>query len=646
MHDMSRGKSETRERYDGSSITILEGLEAVRARPGMYIGSTGAKGLHHLVWEILDNSIDEHLAGYCTEIQVTIHEDGSVTVLDNGRGIPVDIHPQAQIPSLRVIFTTLHAGGKFNRSTYKISGGLHGVGAAVVNALSEWFEVEVYRDGKVHYDRYENGGRPVVPLTKKGTLPTRGSTNKTGTKIRFKPDPSIFETVNVSFDVIRKRIQETAYLNRGLALSLFDERTGEEVRFLEEQGIKGLVEHLNANKEVLGGVISFSGASGDIEVDVAVQYVNEFNEQIISYCNNIATVEGGTHVTGFKTGWTRLVNQYAKDLGLARDSYDGRDIRTGLVAVLSIRHPDPQYEGQTKTKLGSTDARAAVEECVMREGARFFDRHVEELKTIVSQAERALRLRRAEERARINLQSKEFHLQTNGKLASCLSRDKTKRELFIVEGDSAGGTAKQGRDREFQAILPLRGKILNIEKNSIDRALKNVEITTLFSALGCGFGQQFDISKLEYDKIIIMTDADVDGSHIRTLLLTLFYRYAPELILNGHVYRAIPPLYRIELARKRGKASYVYAYSDMERDRYLEKYGGDVRSVQRFKGLGEMSAEQLWETTMNPETRRLGRITIENAVEADVITSILMGTKVEPRREFIIQEAPKANIDL
>lgn len=639
---MTNRKIDSQQIYDGSSITILEGLEAVRARPGMYIGSTGTKGLHHLVWEILDNSIDEYLAGYCTKIKVTIHKDGSVTVEDNGRGIPVDIHPQAKISSLRVIFTTLHAGGKFNRSTYKISGGLHGVGAAVVNALSEWFQVEVYRDGNIYYDRYENGGKPVVSLTKEGLLPVKGSTDKVGTKIQFKPDETIFETTDFSFDTIRKRLQETAYLNKGLTLWLLDERTGEEVKLFEERGIEGLVKHLNANKETVGGIISFSGASNGVEIDVSLQYVDEFNEQIISYCNNIATVEGGTHVTGFKTGWTRLINQYVKDLDLARDSFDGRDIRTGLVAILSIRHPDPQYEGQTKTKLGSMDARTAVEDCVMREGSRFFDRHIEELKTIISQAEKALKVRKAEERAKINLQSKEFQLQTNGKLASCLSRDKTKRELFIVEGDSAGGTAKQGRDREFQAILPLRGKILNIEKNSIDRALKNVEITTLFSALGCGFGKQFDVSKLEYDKIIIMTDADVDGSHIRTLLLTLFYRYAPELILNGHVYRAIPPLYRLELTRK----SYVYAYSDKERDAYCEKYGKDVKSIQRFKGLGEMSAEQLWETTMDPKTRRLGKITIENTVEADVITSILMGSKVDPRREFIIQEAPNANIDL
>jgi DNA gyrase subunit B len=634
-------------RYDGSSITILEGLDAVRVRPGMYIGSTGPKGLHHLVWEILDNAIDEHLAGYCTEIKVTLHKDGSVTVEDNGRGIPVDIHPQAKIPTARVIFTTLHAGGKFDRSTYKISGGLHGVGASVVNALSEWLDVEIYREGKVHHDRYENGGKPVVELTQKGTLPEIGKADHTGTKIRFKPDRAIFETVEFSFETVRKRLQETAYLNKGLILWLFDERTAESVRFCEERGIEGLVKRLNADREATGEIISFSGVSNGIEIDIALQYTREFTEQIISYCNNIATVEGGTHVTGFKAGWTKLVNQYAKELRLAKEPFDGRDIRSGMVAVISIRHPDPQYEGQVKARLGSSDAKSAVEDCIIREGARFFDRHVDELKHIVEQAERALKVRKAEDRARINLQSKEIQLQTNGKLASCLTRDKSKRELFIVEGDSAGGTAKQGRDRNFQAILPIRGKILNIEKNSIDRALKNVEITTLFSALGCGFGDQFDLSKLEYDKIIIMTDADVDGSHIRTLLLTLFYRYAPELILKGHIYRAIPPLYRLELEKKKGLPPYVYAYSDAERDRLREKYGRHVvKDIQRYKGLGEMSSEQLWETTMNPKTRRLGLIQIEDAVEADVITTLLMGAKVEPRREFIIQEAPNANVDL
>lgn len=639
-------KTQEIKRYDGSSITVLEGLEAVRVRPGMYIGSTGPKGLHHLVWEILDNAIDEHLAGFCSEIKVTLHKDGSVTVEDNGRGIPVDIHPQAKMPTARVIFTTLHAGGKFDRSTYKISGGLHGVGASVVNALSKWVDVEIYREGKVYHDRYENGGKPVVSLTKKGTLPVIGKADHTGTKIRFQPDGSIFETVEFSFEAIRKRLQETAYLNKGLVLWLFDERTGESIRFCEERGIEGLVKRLNADRETAGGIISFSGVSNDIEIDIALQYTREFTEQIISYCNNIATVEGGTHVTGFKSGWTKLVNQYAKELGLAKEPFDGRDIRTGLVAVVSIRHPNPQYEGQVKSKLGSSDAKTAVEDCIGREGARFFDRHSDELKYIVEQAERALKVRKAEDRARINLQSKEIQLQTNGKLASCLTRDKSKRELFIVEGDSAGGTAKQGRDRNFQAILPLRGKILNIEKNSIDRALKNMEITTLFSALGCGFGDQFDISKLEYNKIIIMTDADVDGSHIRTLLLTLFYRYAPELILKGHVYRAIPPLYRIELEKKKGQPPYVYAYSDAERNRLREKYGKSVKGIQRFKGLGEMSSDQLWETTMNPETRRLAQIRIENAVEADVVTTLLMGSKVEPRREFIIREAPNAKVDL
>jgi len=634
--------------YDGSSITILEGLEAVRVRPGMYIGSTNSKGLHHCVWEIVDNSIDEYLAGFCSEIRVTIHADGSLSVEDNGRGIPVDVHPQAQIPTARVIFTVLHAGGKFGGGGYKISGGLHGVGASVVNALSEFLEVQISRDGNIYRDRYEQGGKPVIHLTESNELPIIGKSDTTGTKVTFKPDPTIFETVEFKFDVIQRRLQESAYLNKGLKLILTDERTGEVVTMYEERGIEGFVEKLNQDKDVLGPVISFSGVSNDIEMDVAFQYTTDFNEQIISYTNNISTIEGGTHVTGFKTGLTRLINNYVKELNLYKDPLDGRDIRTGLVAIISLKHPNPQYEGQTKSKLGSSDAKTAVDDILNREGTRYFDTHVDDVKTIVENAIKSLKIRKAEERAKINFQSKEIRLQTNGKLASCLSRNPKERELYIVEGDSAGGTAKQARDRQTQAILPLRGKVLNIEKSTMDKILNNQEITTLFSAMGCGFGDSFDIQKLEYDKIIIMTDADVDGSHIRTLLLTLFYRFTPELLLQGHIYRALPPLYKISLENKgRGKSdSHIYAYSDAERDAILKKHGAKVKGIQRYKGLGEMSAEQLWETTLNPETRRLGQIQIENAAEADMITTLLMGSKVEPRRNFIIRESKNANIDL
>lgn len=635
-----------KEKYDGSSITILEGLEAVRVRPGMYIGSTNTKGLHHCVWEIVDNAIDEHLAGYCDEIKLTIHEDGSLSVEDNGRGIPIDVHEQANIPSSRVIFTVLHAGGKFGDGGYKISGGLHGVGASVVNALSTFVDVEISRNGNVYHDRFENGGKPTVKLNTKHELPVIRKTEKTGTKVTFKPDPTIFETIEFNFEVIQKRLQESAYLNKGLKLILTDEKTGDTVELYEENGIEGFIHTLNADRDTTSNVISFSGTSNDIAIDIALQYTTEYNEQIISYCNNIATIEGGTHVTGLKTGLTRIVNNYVKELNLYKDTLDGRDVRSGLVAVISIKHSNPQYEGQVKSKLGSSDAKTAVEDVLTRDGSRYFDIHIEDIKAIVENAIKAIRLRKAEDRAKLNLQSKEVRLQTNGKLAGTTYRNPQKNELYIVEGDSAGGTAKQGRDRSFQAILPLKGKVLNIEKAGEDRIFKNTEITTIFSALGCGYGENFDITKLNFDKLIIMTDADVDGSHIRTLILTLLYRYAPELITSGHVYRAIPPFFKLNLEKKKGLPDFLYAYTEQEKEALQMKYKGKIKGIQRFKGLGEMSAEQLWETTLDPSSRKLARIQIENAMEADLVTNLLMGNKVEPRKNFIIKESQNANIDL
>lgn len=631
--------------YDGSSIDILEGLDAVRKRPGMYIGSTNSKGLHHCVWEIVDNSIDEYLGGHCTQIKITINKDGSLTVEDDGRGIPVDLHPKAKIPTVRVIYTILHAGGKFGSGAYKVAGGLHGVGASVVNALSEYVEIEVSRNGNIYLDRYEKGGKPVTKLNKKLELPIIGKSETTGTKVTFKPDETIFETVDFKFDVIEKRLQESAYLNKGLTIVLTDERTGETVTIYEEHGLEGYVAKINEDKETISPIITLSGVSNDIEMDISLQYTTEFTEQIIAYCNNIATIEGGTHVTGVKSGLTKLINSYVKELALSKDTLDGKDIRSGLVAVVSLKHPDPQYEGQTKTKLGSTDAKNASEDIINREGTFYFDIHVEDMKVIVENALKSLKRRKAEDRAKINFQSKEMQLKSNGKIAMCNGRDKTKNELYAVEGDSAGGTAKQGRDRSFQAVLPLKGKGLNVEKNSVERVMNNLEITTLFAALGCGLGEQFDIEKLDFDKFILLMDADVDGSHIRMLLLTLLYRYARPLIEGGHIYRAVPPLYKLTIDKKKSKVPFIYAYSEKEKEKFMAKYGNSIKNIQRFKGLGEMNADQLWETTMNPETRKLVRITIDNAMEAELITTMLMGSKVEPRKEFIFKEALNAKID-
>ncbi|WCK56953.1 DNA gyrase subunit B (plasmid) [Aneurinibacillus sp. Ricciae_BoGa-3] len=632
--------------YNGSSVRILEGLEAVRVRPGMYIGSTNSRGLHHLVWEVVDNSIDEALAGYCTAINVWLKKDGSITVLDNGRGVPVDRHPDKLIATERILFTVLHAGGKFDNDTYKVSGGLHGVGASVVNALSSWLEVEVYRDGKLYRDRYEKGGNPTVDLVD-GLLVPIADTDKRGTKVSFKPDDTIFETVEFKADIIKKRLRELSFLNKGLLLTFEDENTGEKVEYYEEEGIVGLVRELNKTKDILNDdVVYVTSKSNNIEVEIAFQYTNEFTETILSYCNNINTVEGGTHVSGFKTAFTRIINQYAREIGALKekeDNFEGKDVRNGITAIVLVKHPNPQYEGQTKTKLGNSDARGAVDEVFSVESQKFFDRNIETLKSIIDNAMKALKLRKAEEKVRTNLLANS-KLAGNGKLASASSKNPDEVELILVEGDSAGGSAKQGRDRSFQAILPLRGKVLNVEKKEVAKVISNTEIQSIINAIGCGFGEgygdDFDIQKRKVKKVIILTDADVDGSHIRTLLLTFFHRYMPELIYEGLIYRGVPPLYKVTSGKE-----VRYCYSDRELEELKPKLKGKIE-IQRYKGLGEMNPEQLWETTLNPQTRLLKQITIEDAVMADEITNVLMGDKVEPRRDFIYENALLAEIDL
>jgi Type IIA topoisomerase (DNA gyrase/topo II, topoisomerase IV), B subunit len=651
--------------YNENSIDILEGLEAVRKRPGMYIGTTTSRGLHHCVWEILDNSNDEHLAGFCKEINISILKNGSVSVEDDGRGVPVGVHPKKGFTTERVIYTILHAGGKFGGNGYKVAGGLHGVGGSVVNALSEYFEVEIYRDGNIYFDRYENGGHPVVALTPKGELKSIGKTEKTGTKVTWKPDGTIFETVEFKAEVIKKKLKETSYLNRGLKINFYDERTGEREVFHEEQGIVGFINEINEDVETITEPIYLSGSSNDIEVEVAFQYTKEFNEQIISYCNNISTVDGGTHVTGIKTSITRVINSYAKELGMIKEkdgTFDGRDVRNGLVAIVSIKHTNPQYEGQTKTKLGNSDAKSAVDDVFSKEVQKFFDRNVETLRTIIDNALKSFSIRKAEDKAKDMVLSKEAQRKNNGKIAYALLKDPEILEIIIVEGDSAGGSAKQGRDRRFQAVLPLKGKVTNVEKKvlsgnkgkavnvalSVDKVLSDDEIATFVTALGCGLGNDFDMSKIKYARIIILTDADVDGSHIRTLLLTLIYRYMPQLLIEGRVFKGIPPLYKIVYETNKGKKKVEevkYAYSDNQLNKIKKELGSKIKSIQRYKGLGEMDPHQLWETTLNPETRVLAQIPIEDAIEADKITKLLMGDKVEPRRDFIMAEAPNANVD-
>ena len=634
--------------YNENSIAVLEGLEAVRKRPGMYIGSVTRKGLNHLIYEIVDNAVDEHLQGECDEITVILEKDGSCTVIDNGRGIPVGMHEKG-VPASRLVFTTLHAGGKFDDGAYKTSGGLHGVGSSVVNALSTYMDVEISRDGYIHHDRFERGN-PTEKLVK-GLLPTIGKTKKTGTKINFLPDPEIFEKTNFKGDDVKSRMHETAYLNPELTI-IYEDRRGEEVEhvvFHEPDGIKGFVKALNKNNEAVTDIIYFEGKTDGIEIEVAFQYINEFHETILGFCNNIYNSEGGTHITGFKSVFTSVINNYARELGILKekdDNFTGADVRNGMTAIISIKHPDPRFEGQTKTKLDNQDAAKATSKIVNDEIILYFDRNLETLKSVISCAEKSRKIRKSEEKAKTNLLTKKkFSFDQNGKLSNCESRDASKCEIFIVEGDSAGGSAKEARNRKYQAILPIRGKILNVEKASIDKVLANAEIKTMISAFECGFsegyGNDFDISKLRYDKIIIMADADVDGAHISTLLLTLFYRFMPELIYEGHVYIAMPPLYKAIPS----KGEEEYLYDDAALEKYRKRHKGPF-TLQRYKGLGEMDAEQLWETTLDPERRILKKVEIEDGRMASDVTEMLMGNEVPPRRAFIYEHAKEAELDL
>lgn len=634
--------------YDASSITVLEGLEAVRKRPGMYIGSVSTKGLNHLIYEIVDNSVDEHLAGYCDTIRVTLEADGSATVEDNGRGIPTGMHEKG-ISAERLVFTTLHAGGKFDNNAYKTSGGLHGVGSSVVNALSSRLTVTVKHGGSIYQDQYEQGV-PVIDLID-GLLPVIGKTRETGTTINFLPDDTIFDRIRFKEDEVKSRLHETAYLNPNLTIIFADKRKeeAEVITYHEPEGIIGFIKDMNKSKEAIHDVVYFTGESDGITVEVAFQYVNEFHENVLGFCNNIYNSEGGTHLTGFKTMFTTVINNYSRELNILKEkdaNFTGADVRNGMTAVVSIKHPDPRFEGQTKTKLDNQDAAKVVSKVTGEEVVRFFDRNLETLKNVISCAEKAAKIRKTEEKAKTNMLTKQkYSFDSNGKLANCESKDASKCEIFIVEGDSAGGSAKTARNRMYQAILPIRGKILNVEKASIDKVLANAEIKTMINAFGCGFsegyGNDFDISKLRYDKIIIMADADVDGEHISTLLLTLFYRFMPELIYEGHVYIAMPPLYKAMPS----KGEEEYLYDDKALEKYRKTHKGPF-TLQRYKGLGEMDAQQLWETTLDPETRLLKQVEIEDARMASEVTEMLMGTDVAPRKAFIYEHATDAQLDI
>ena len=632
--------------YTAKGIQVLKGLEAVRKRPAMYIGSTDIHGLHHMIYEVVDNSIDEAMAGYCSNIYVKISKDGSVTVIDDGRGIPVDIHPTQKKPAVEVVMTTLHAGGKFDHKSYKVSGGLHGVGVSVVNALSKWLEVEIWRDGKSFVQRYERG-IPVRPLTSKKQ---EGRKERRGTRVTFLPDDTIFTTLNFSFDTLSQRFRELAFLNKGIRIEFEDERNGKKHEFHYTGGIISFVKWLNQNRTTLHSPpIYIEDRKDNVEVQIAIQYNDTYKENIFCFANNINTVDGGTHLVGFKTALTRTLNNYAQKNNLFKKqkiTLSGDDVREGVTAVISVKLPDPQFEGQTKAKLGNSEVKGLVESMLGQKLSEFLEEHPSVAKKIAEKALQSARARDAARKAR-ELVRRKSALESNtlpGKLADCSITDPAQCELYLVEGDSAGGSAKQGRDRRFQAILPLRGKILNVEKARIDKILSNEEIKTIITALGTGIGgEEFDISKARYNKVIIMTDADVDGAHIRTLILTLFFRYMPDLVKAGYVYIAQPPLYRV----KKGKEE-RYAYSDEEKDKIVKEMGGSSNVyVQRYKGLGEMNPEQLWHTTMDPERRTILQVTLEDAVEADQIFTILMGDQVEPRKNFIVENALQVrNLDV
>ncbi|MDU4891446.1 MAG: DNA topoisomerase (ATP-hydrolyzing) subunit B [Clostridium sp.] len=631
------------ERYDENQIQVLEGLEAVRKRPGMYIGSTSSRGLHHLVYEIVDNSIDEALAGFCNNIEVTIHEDNSITVSDDGRGMPVGMHPKMHIPTVEVIMTVLHAGGKFGGGGYKVSGGLHGVGASVVNALSSLCTVTVKREGSIWSQSFERG----KPIT---TLENVGTTEEHGTTTHFVPDDEIFETVEFEYETLSQRLRELAFLNKGINIKIRDERDGKHNEFHYEGGIKSFVEYLNRNKgKIHDEPVYIEGIKDTTSVEIAFQYNDTYNENLFTFANNIDTAEGGTHLVGFKTALTRVLNDYAKKFGFLKENdknLSGEDVREGLTAVISVKITEPQFEGQTKTKLGNSEVRGIVESIMGEVVSAFLEENPSVGKSIIDKGLNAARAREAAKKARELTRRKSVLESTSlpGKLADCSSKDPSECEIYIVEGDSAGGSAKQGRDRKFQAILPLRGKIMNIEKQRLDKILASDSIRSMITAFGAGVGKDFDVTKIRYNKIIIMTDADVDGAHIRTLLLTFFYRYMRELVDKGHVFIAQPPLYKV----KKGKVE-KYTYSDRELEEVLNEIGGKDSNtdIQRYKGLGEMNPEQLWSTTMDPSQRTLLKVTVEDAMAADEIFTILMGDKVEPRREFIQDNANQvSNLDI